>query len=309
VNSTAEIGFTRWVIGPHGQARFDRMRRNLESIDLRRAQMQWHNATAFEPWMSSIKCSDRVFAKGWGPESVVAQRTALTEPVLVTEKEDIKRLRSVLQGRDGCHSPLQIPTYSSESVVNFHRVVPRAVDILKTWSPSFCQKFLSACQWIGPLNMHAKPPSPQGRGLSSHSFRHCILMEPPETNEFEAEIVALNLAHEVAHQVLQVYQASDSLIEEASMRIPVFSVIRKVDRPAIMSFHAIIASVFMAEWTHEALGSIKPSWSQRAWLQTKLRENIDSALVGFCSLKDIPLTQLGLEMRLECLAFMKSIGG
>ena len=119
----------------------------------------------------------------------------------------------------------------------------------------------------------------------------------------------MNLAHEVAHQVLQVYQASDSIVEEASLRAPVFSVIRRLDRPAILSFHAVLASVFMAEWTHEALRSPLPNESQRAWLKAKMRENTEAALAGFRALDGIPFTELGSDIRSECLDFLASIGG
>jgi hypothetical protein len=305
---TTDLVNRAWVLGEEGLLRYDRIRRNLEALNLRDVSSRWPGTHVFEPWMSSVSCMERIAQKGWGPGNVVRTRTEFGKPFLVLEKNDTDRLRWAVEGENN-RDTLGIPSASSYAAAAFALTVPQAIHLFGEWTPRFYRKFLSSCLWIAPLSHIDHEPSPRGRGRSSHAFRRCILVEPPERNQLKAEIVALNLAHETAHQVLQVYQASDSLIEESSLRTPVFSIIRQVDRPAILSFHAVLASVFMAEWAHEALLSPLPDTSQRAWLNAQKRENVEASLTGFRALETIQMTPLGREIRSECLAFMTSIEG
>jgi hypothetical protein len=295
-----------WVIGEGGFSRSDRMRRNLDSVCLRAAALHWPDVHAFEPWMSSRTGIERAVEGGFSPEGVVKEPLRVGKILVISEEDDLQRLRSLLGGDS---DTLRIQHALSYSAQTFRRVIPKALWLIEEWTPQFYKKLVSFCVWIGPLSSSTGEFSSVGRGRSSHTSRRLILTEPPRQCEFEVEIVALNLAHEVAHQVLQVYQASDSLIEEASLRAPVFSVIRRAHRPAILSFHAVLAAVFMTVWAHEALASPLPDASQREWLKAKRKENAEAASAGFRALDGIPLTELGGDIHSECIAFLTSIGG
>ncbi len=64
------------------------------------------------------------------------------------------------------------------------------------------------------------------------------------------ERVALNLAHEIGHQWLLVFQHADLLFRDDIDR-PIYSPIRKTQRPAVLALHAWVASSFMLKWLQE----------------------------------------------------------
>ncbi len=298
----------KWVIGPEGLTRFDRMRRNLETVELSEVSLYWKGIAAFEPWMSSTVCIERVTELGWKPKSIVTAVTGRIEPFIINSDQDVLRLHLVINDVVSHESSLQVPLSNSSSLESFQLNTPLSLKIIKDWSPHFYRKVQSACQWIGPLETKQGTRSLKGRGISSHAFRHCILLEAPNIPLFEAETLALNIAHEIAHQFLQVYQASDLIIQEAFLRKPIFSVIRQVERPAILSFHAMLACIFMTEWTNEALSSNMPNPAQRKWLMDKHQENMKASLDGVLAFEGVPLTKLGSEILSECRTFLSLKG-
>jgi HEXXH motif-containing protein len=82
----------------------------------------------------------------------------------------------------------------------------------------------------------------RNRGFSTHLARGAIFRSLPA--ESDAWDVAIDLIHEVGHQVLMTWQSVDPILSSPH-DAPVFSEIRRADRPAIQSFHAAVALAFM----------------------------------------------------------------
>lgn len=82
----------------------------------------------------------------------------------------------------------------------------------------------------------------KNRGFSSHFARGAIFRSLPKSDsEFD---IAFDVVHELGHQTLMVWQSIDPIIT-SDPAAPVFSQIRRRNRPAIQSFHAAVAIAFM----------------------------------------------------------------
>ncbi|MAV91982.1 MAG: hypothetical protein CL676_11235 [Bdellovibrionaceae bacterium] len=86
-----------------------------------------------------------------------------------------------------------------------------------------------------------------GIGFSSHLAKGAIFLSIPFLELNSVNQLAINIAHETGHQALYVYQTADPIIENG-LSTPVYSFVRKTDRPAIQSFHATIALAFMVRF-------------------------------------------------------------
>ncbi len=81
-------------------------------------------------------------------------------------------------------------------------------------------------------------------GASTHAAKGALLFMFAEENRVYAkEQIAIDLAHEIGHQVLQVYLSCDRLISSDQTAM-VYSGARDDDREAIRSFHGCIAHVY-----------------------------------------------------------------
>lgn len=85
-----------------------------------------------------------------------------------------------------------------------------------------------------------------GTGMSSFNYRKGIFLSIPTCEYWQFELL-LNLSHELGHQALITLQKRDHILLSSHFH-PVYSVIRKTERPAILSFHALTASIYMLEF-------------------------------------------------------------
>jgi HEXXH motif-containing protein len=176
-------------------------------------------------------------------------------------------------------------------------LAPPAIAQLMKVSPAFRLRLQALCQIIVPLgtNLPGDPRSDVGRGFSSHLFRGAIFMDPPATVDHRFEAYAINLAHELGHQAFFVYQSADPIID-GPLDAPVYSVIRMTDRPAIQSYHAVVASAYMAEFIGDWLakdGSGKPN---SEYLSRRLLENITHVEGGIRALSALRYTDIGRQI-------------
>lgn len=140
----------------------------------------------------------------------------------------------------------------------------------------------------------------RNRGYSTHLARGVIFRSfPPNANAYD---VAIDLAHELGHQVLMTWQSVDGILKSDPDQ-PVFSEIRLVDRPAIQSFHAAVALAYMLYFVQSLPddpacqeAGIRRGKSYRGTLQESLvmaikslRENCQFTAVGARMLDEMQL--------------------
>lgn len=155
------------------------------------------------------------------------------------------------------------------------------------------------CQVIplGPLES-GTPVRREGYGMSNHLYRGGIFVGLPSVFPGSTIELAINLAHELGHQAAMVYQYADCLLE-TEHATPVYSAVRKTERPAIMSFHAVVALLYMVEFLWHARRLVKiPADAAYAGQRWKtLREDL---AMGLAALQSLQLSVLGKGMLQEC---------
>ena len=113
--------------------------------------------------------------------------------------------------------------------------------------PLLKRTFHSLIEHIVPLASKKGETTKSGAGSSTLLARGAIFLAIPKIGELSTIKLALNMAHELGHQSLMVYQTSDRIIKN-DLSTPVYSYIRKEPRPIIQSFHASFALAFMVEF-------------------------------------------------------------
>lgn len=141
-----------------------------------------------------------------------------------------------------------------------------------------------------------------GSGKSCHWLKGAIFLSLPLKSQYSTFELALNIAHELGHQVLMVYQDCDAIMADISK--PVYSAIRKTYRPAILSFHALLAIYFMLIFCQSVLRSteiVDPHF--RTYIKNRAEKLSSDLIVGSYSLKDVEFSQFGFLVLREILDF------
>lgn len=116
--------------------------------------------------------------------------------------------------------------------------LPAALEALMKAGPFIPPLYREIVDFIVPLG------GGRNRGFSTHIARGAIFRSLPADND--SADVAIDVAHELGHQVLIVWQSVDPILASDPLA-PVFSQIRRTDRPAIQTFHATVALAYMRE--------------------------------------------------------------
>lgn len=163
--------------------------------------------------------------------------------------------------------------------------------VLVASSPVLSRLYLEFVDFVVPL------ADGRNRGYSTHLARGVIFRSfPPQANAYD---VAIDLAHELGHQVLMAWQSVDKILTTDHEQ-PVFSEIRQVDRPAIQSFHAAVALAYMLFFVKSMQGSaecqdagLRRGKTYRGTLQASLN------MATLSLRKNCKFTPLGLKMMEE----------
>ncbi|MBC7457958.1 MAG: hypothetical protein H7235_06745 [Bdellovibrionaceae bacterium] len=136
-----------------------------------------------------------------------------------------------------------------------------------------------------------------GSGKSAHWLKGAIFLSLPTTPKNSILELALNIVHELGHQILMVYQDADQILINPNEEI--YSSVRKTKRPAIMSFHALIAVYFMLFFLKNL--SVADE-DQRDFINERQKILYSDFVGGAFALKDASFTPVGLALFHEMLS-------
>jgi HEXXH motif-containing protein len=142
---------------------------------------------------------------------------------------------------------------------------------------------------------------PEGVGMSSHSYFGGVFIGLPKVTEHARLHLAMNVAHEMGHQALMAYQLADDILESPH-ELPVYSAVRQTLRPAILSFHALVAIMSMLEFAQRSAQSALLNPAEQASMadwEEKLRGDLRQ---GLNALKVVKPTELGQAILSEAEA-------
>ncbi len=183
-------------------------------------------------------------------------------------------------------------------------LLEEVVETFSNLGESFERKFRTLVLEILPIvsSNPFKRLREGGSGLSSHRYRGGVFLSVPFSKTIELDLL-LNLSHEIGHQALIVYQCADPLIL-TNPSFKIFSAVRKVDRPAVLSFHALVAIASQVE-ALAALKALRPNWYDPSELHNRMeRFRIDKDEAA-AALGPLPMTLLGRQIFEECLAIVE----
>lgn len=155
--------------------------------------------------------------------------------------------------------------------------------------------FSSIVQCIVPIYSAKKEVREHGIGFSSVLARNAIFVSCPKVDGVADIELAVNMSHELGHQILHLYQSCDLLFESDNFA-PVYSGIRKTDRPAILSLHAAVALGFMIT-AFESFNSKNIAIDESAeYIAKRLNELRADLIHTLVSLRKTHMTTLGREL-------------
>lgn len=259
--------------------------------------------TYYSPWMSSYdqSCLSDLQALH-GPKNIRnLSKDDLMQRSLLLSSGSGKNLKKIYPSCDG---KMYVSTntddfnYFSQEINKFLQMISSLDDSWKLRVENLVHEVLLR----KPVNDDYSPRR-NGTGLTTHLYRKGIFLSlPVKSQEYELELM-LNLVHEIGHLAMVTYQNYDSIIEKDISR-PIFSVIRKTQRPAILSFHAMVATMYMLEFLVDLKRSGLEINTPISYINDRSKELIQSLQEALKSFKGMKFSKLGQEIYSEAMGLM-----
>lgn len=246
----------------------------------------------YSPWLASIN-------------SFNAPASTLISPLtcgLVKDPTQLALLSSAFRSNDAplaCFDPsvvfgLDIYLPTEECELNRIALIEDALASLSKLNKRYSSLFASVVKAVVPLKRLTKQRSKRA-AFSTHCARGAIFIVAPEDDTWQtAELLKIDLVHELGHCCLMLYQTADQILKDPG--VETYSGIRDTLRPAIMSFHAATALAFISEYLVASLSRSKCNVSFYARELSETLESLDKTIHG---LENLQMTELGEELFLE----------
>lgn len=292
----------RWLTGECGTERLLALSSHLADKTVKNINQELGESwRGFQPWMS---CKSRIDYFSGGMPDVLAN---LNHPPIVFDKKSLQFLCDAFASPDGRplgyidpgNSNQTIEPVDSEGLPRFQQEITNAYDMVSSSSKWMAQQLSALVYQIIPLKNNDTCPTFRkgGTGLSVHNYRGGIFLGLPEIFDGCTAELAINLAHEIGHQAVMVYQYADRILD-CDYATPVYSAVRKTERPAIMSFHALVALAYMFEFTKNHVKCFSRH-KDGAYLKKRHQEMRQDFDMGWNTIRHLKFTELGEGMMSE----------
>lgn len=283
--------YSNWILGDHGSDKIAILSEHLfEKIRKHESLKKGQELPSYMPWHSCPELSTLLDDKtiSVGDDKLIRDPSLLKNIAEAIYMSDEKPLGKVSIKTDrmaiNCNISFQdLQVYALATAL-----------VLQAGNP-WKKNFSSLVRLLIPLHATGEVPRQGGVGFSTEHMKGAVFLSVPSQPNHKVLELAINLVHEMGHQALMIYQASDAILN-CELGKPVFSGVRKTFRPAIHSFHALIALSFMVDFLNAI--SLKPIFSEEefAYLRSRhieLSSDLETALRGF---QKIPLTKVGEKL-------------
>jgi hypothetical protein len=129
----------------------------------------------------------------------------------------------------------------------------------------------------------------RGVGFTDHNFMGAVFVSVERQSPYPDIALNISLAHELGHLAMMLYQFSENLLYETKEWV--YSGVRKVERPALMSLHASVALSYMIASARSLLSESNPH-SRNAYIQALIDEYESSLRAGLSALGHLEKTYL-----------------
>lgn len=155
------------------------------------------------------------------------------------------------------------------------------------------------CTFVVPIYSTRETIRDGGVGFSTLRARGAIFLSLPNNLEHSGLELAINLSHELGHQALMIYQGADRILAD-ELDKPVYSVIRRTMRPAIWSFHAVVATAFMLMFVSDLRKQNELSPEEQTYLKHRQEELRNALVSGVRTCAQLNFTEIGWKLFYEC---------
>ncbi|MCP3930859.1 MAG: hypothetical protein GY909_17440 [Oligoflexia bacterium] len=284
----------QWITGTTGTKRITLLNEKFESVCLARISNEKSaNFSVYTPFMSLGEGRENL------PSLLLEERT-----LLVKDNEYLQYLRAF-------YTPPANRLIDNRNTVEFgfekkkEDIFNSALELFNSSNSFVVNVFSSIVRNIIPMKTIESEVRKEGVGNSNRESIGALYLSAPSAEPRHLQL-AINVAHEVGHQALMLYQTSDSIIHPSELTKNVYSAVRRTDRPAIQSFHALVALVYMYDFVDSIeLGKLSDFEkgfveTQKLKYKTWLKDNISD-------FKEINFTDIGKMIYDELFDYIESI--
>ncbi|MCI5072241.1 hypothetical protein MRY82_04775 [bacterium] len=229
-----------WLLGQKLSEKVPELSQKMHSSILEKTNQDLNkNFKSFSPWMCYHRDIDRLQKHFKRP---------YTGKVL-DEHKTIESLRKVLESHEGYTDltseesfRITFSTTQEMEKQNFTPRINKAIESLFALHPwlkvifDHLIKEIMSIKSVGNINF-------ERIGLSTHQAKGLILFSLiDKTDPIAHERLVIDIAHECAHQIVQVFISGDKILDNQSKFV--YSGARWEEREAIRSFHGIMAHVY-----------------------------------------------------------------
>ena len=240
---------------------------------------------------------------GYHPEFVYAKEYSVLKPVEINSREqwiyenvDPYKVELSIVYWENTVKPKYETVMTKEFKVEFEKDKTSALDLIFRL-PEFSELSKILVNDIFPIDLldHATPAKPIGRGFSTHGMPGAIFVKSPSLTKNVIESHALNIVHEFGHQALMLAQWHNPIFNSGAMA-PIYSIIRKTERPAIKCLHALVAASFMIKYVHD----LKANSFEVTAFNEIYNELIAAHEIGVGLMEKLDYTEIGKEIYDDC---------
>ena len=284
-----------WLTGEVGASRTAWLAENLyDKYQSDARNFKGSTFLSYSPWMSFVEEREALHSYFAPPASQVS-----------VDKGLLRELRRLFWTRPRCplgRTSVTFPWISIDTQAGSRNLdlYFEAVELVSSSGEAWRRRVNVLAKTIVPLKTLSPRARPGGVGFSTQLIKGAVFLSRPNLGKLSAIELAINLAHEIGHQSLNIYLASDRVIA-GKIDAPVYSAIRKTKRPAILSFHAMVALALIVDFSRARLASPGGGLSdiEHDYLAGQLKIFEASLKIAIKSFGPIQLTQLGQELLAE----------
>lgn len=284
----------QWITGVTGAKKIKLLNDKFESVCLDRVNNEnTVNYPAYTPFMSLNEGREKL------PKLLLDQKC-----LLVKDNEYLKNLSDF-------YVPPANNYLGDKNTVEFgfdqnkEEVFDSALDFFMSSNSFVVEAFQSIVKNIIPMKTIDSEVRKEGVGNSNRESIGALYLSAPSAEPKHIQL-AINIAHEVGHQALMLYQTSDSIIHPAELTRNVYSAVRRTDRPAIQSFHALVALVYMRDFV-ASIDLSKLNDFEKDFVETQHIMFISWLKANIWDFKKITFTDLGKMIYNELFEYIESI--
>tara|TARA_Y100000590_G_scaffold72938_1_gene80213 strand:- start:2198 stop:3058 length:861 start_codon:yes stop_codon:yes gene_type:complete len=284
----------QWITGTTGTQKITLLNKKFESVCLARiSNEKTANFSVYTPFMSLGEGREKL------PKLLLEEKA-----LLVKDNEYLKYLSDF-------YTPPANRFIENRNTVEFgfeqdkEEIFDSALEVFNSSNSFAVDVFSSIVKNIIPMKTIESEVRKEGVGNSNRESIGALYLSAPSAEPRHLQL-AVNIAHEVGHQALMLYQTSDSIIQPAELTRDVYSAVRRIERPAIQSFHALVALVYMYDFVNSIdlskLNNLEKNFIEMQELRYKswLKNNV-------LEFKDIGFTDIGKMIYDELFNYIESI--